>query len=881
MGTPVSALVRTKIDQWLAARGWQAFGFQREVWRAIADGESGLLHASTGSGKTYAVWLGALARWAEPRVPPAPTAESEAVPASTPAGKKRGSKRAGPDGNAPLTVLWLTPMRALAADTGRALALPLEEMQLAWSVGVRTGDTSSSERTRQAKKLPSALVTTPESLTLMLTRADARESLGRVAMVIVDEWHELIGNKRGVQLQLALARLRRWNPNLVVWGLSATLGNLPQARDVLLGERGRLVQGAEPKVMTVDTLIPDTIERFPWAGHLGLRQLPRVIAELETSATSLVFTNTRSQTELWYQSLLEARPDWAGVIALHHGSLDRELRDWVELGLKEGRLKVVVCTSSLDLGVDFLPVERVMQVGSPKGVARLMQRAGRSGHAPGRVSRVTCVPTHALELIEAAAARRAAAAGRIESRPPPTAPMDVLVQHLVSMALGGGFREDEMLAEVRTTHAYRGLTDEQWRWAMAFVVRGGDSLHAYPEYHRVVPDEAGLHRVPDATIARRHRMSIGTIVSDASMDVRWLSGGRIGHIEEQFVSRLKKGECFLFAGRLLELIRIEDMTAYVKKARPGSASVPRWQGGKSPLSSELADAVLELMRLARDGVMDEPEMRAIATLLELQSRVSRLPTDRELVVETVQTREGFHFFCYPFAGRAVHTGLASLAAWRIGRSQPASFSISVNDHGFELLSTEPVAWRAALREGLFSLDKLEEDILGSLNAGELAKRRFREIARVSGLVFQGYPGAQKSTRQVQASSGLFFDVFEKHDAGNLLLAQARRETLEQELEIGRLRAVLERINARPVQVMSPEWPSPFAFPLMVERIRESLTTERVADRVQRMLRELEDLASGRVPQRDDTPDAPPRVRRAARGSPRAPSGRGVQGRLKL
>ncbi|WP_122861391.1 DEAD/DEAH box helicase, partial [Pseudomonas viridiflava] len=481
-------------QRWFRARGWKAFAFQKEVWAAVKQGESGLLHASTGSGKTYAVWFAALNRFATTKTPPEDKPRKKKPPA------------------APLSVMWITPMRALAADTARALEAPLAELDVNWSVGLRTGDTSSSERARQGRRLPSALITTPESLTLLLTRADAQPTLSTLRMVVVDEWHELIGNKRGVQLQLALARLRQWNPQLIVWGISATLGNQQHAQEVLLGEGGVTVQGKVVKQLQVDTLLPRSIERFPWAGHMGLRMLPQVVAEVEKSASCLLFTNTRAQSEIWYQALLEARPDWAGLIALHHGSLAREVRDWVERALKEGSLKAVVCTSSLDLGVDFLPVERVLQIGSPKGVARLMQRAGRSGHAPGRPSRVTLVPTHSLELVEAAAAHDAVAARMIEPRESPHQPLDVLVQHLVSVALGGGFVPDELLAEVRTAWAYRDLSDEQWQWALAFVRNGGHSLTAYPDYRRAEPDEHGIWRVPDARLARRHRMSGGTIV---------------------------------------------------------------------------------------------------------------------------------------------------------------------------------------------------------------------------------------------------------------------------------------------------------------------------------------------------------------------------------
>lgn len=788
-----------------------------------------MLHASTGSGKTYAVWFAALNRFAK---------------ANTLTADNKPRKRKPPA--EPLSVLWITPMRALAADTARALEAPLAELDIPWSVGLRTGDTSGSERARQSRRLPSALITTPESLTLLLTRADAHVALSTLKMVVVDEWHELIGNKRGVQLQLALARLRRWNPQLIVWGISATLGNQQHAQQVLIGDGGVTVQGKIVKDLQVDTLLPPSIERFPWAGHMGLRMLPQVVAEVESSASCLVFTNTRAQSEIWYQALLEARPDWAGLIALHHGSLAREVRDWVERALKEGALKAVVCTSSLDLGVDFLPVERVLQIGSPKGVARLMQRAGRSGHAPGRPSRVTLVPTHSLELVEAAAAHDAVEARMIEPRESPLQPLDVLVQHLVSIALGGGFLPDELLAEVRSAWAYRDLSDEQWQWALAFVRNGGHSLTAYPDYRRAEPDEDGVWRVPDARLARRHRMSVGTIVSEATVNLKYWKkgggGGSLGSVEEGFIARLKPGDGFLFGGRLLELVRVENMTAYVKRATGKKAAVPRWNGGRMPLSSELADAVVEKFDAAARGEFNSPEMRAIKPLLEVQQQWSGLPRRDTLLAETLKSREGWHLFLYPFAGRHVHLGLGSLLAWRLSRHRPLTFSIAVNDYGLELLSASEIDWAQALQADLFSETDLLADIIASLNAGELALRRFREIARISGLVFSGYPGAAKSNRQLQASSGLFFEVFKQYDADNMLLTQAEQEVLRQELDLQRLELTLRQINSRTLDLHAIKRATPLAFPLLVERFRESLSSEKLADRIARMVRDLEKAA---------------------------------------
>ncbi|MFZ2988405.1 ligase-associated DNA damage response DEXH box helicase, partial [Ideonella sp.] len=663
-----------------------------------------------------------------------------------------------------------------------------------------------------------------------------------------------------VQVQLALARLRRWNAGLCVWGMSATLGNLPEAMQTLLGpgHDGVLVQGKVKKTLLIDTLLPGRAERFPWGGHLGLTMLPQVIKEIAGSSTTLIFTNTRSQSEIWYQALLEARPDWAGQIALHHGSLDSEVRAWVEQNLKSGALKAVVCTSSLDLGVDFLPVERVLQIGSPKGVARLLQRAGRSGHAPGRPSRITLVPTHSLEIIEGAAVRAALATGQIEARNAPLQPLDVLVQHLVTVALGGGFEPAALYEEVRSSAAYAALSPEHWQWCLDFVTQGGASLAAYPDYQRVVPDEHGLWRVPDARLARRHRMNIGTIVSDASITVQQVGGARIGSVEESFVSRLKPGECFLFGGRLLELVRIHDMTAWVRRATGQRAAVPRWGGGRMPLSTTLADAVVDQLAAASAGQFHTPELQSLRPLLDLQQQWSALPTPDTLLAEVLKTREGWHLFIYPFAGRHVHLGLANLLAWRVAQRTPRTFSISVNDHGFELLCAQEVDWPALLPQVLAPVagppsaadpagaTPLLHEVLASLNATELARRRFREIARIAGLVFQSHPGEKRSNKQLQASSSLFYDVFRQYDPGNRLLQQAEAELLAQELEIGRLQSSLARMAGQRLVLKVLARPTPFAFPLMVELFREQLSNEKVADRIARMVGQLEQAAGGGV-----------------------------------
>ena len=731
------SLTPPPLDAYFAKRGWAAFAFQREVWAAMAAGRSGLLHATTGAGKTLAVGLGALALAA----------------------------KAAP-GEASLRVLWITPMRALASDTARALEGALGEVA-GLSVGLRTGDTDDKTRAAQRRRLPDVLVTTPESLTLMLAHPDTHARFAGLAAVVVDEWHELIANKRGVQVQLALARLRRWRPDIPVWGLSATLGDLDVALRALLGpnREGVLVRGKIDKTLLIDTALPAQPERIPWGGHLGLAMLPTVIGEIESAATSLVFTNTRSQAEIWYKEIIGARPDWAGIVALHHASLERSVRDFVEDGLKSGALKAVVCTSSLDLGVDFLPVERVLQIGSPKGVARLLQRAGRSGHAPGRPSRVTIVPSNSLEIVESAAAQQAVREGRIESLTSPDAPLDALAQHLVTIALGGGFRPDDLLPEIRDTVAFAHLSDADWRWALDFVRQGGPTLAAYPDFRRVEPDKEGVWRVPNARLAMMHRLNIGTITADVGIVVQYgptPPGARLGMVEESFVARLRTGDKFWFAGKLLALARIRDSIAYVRPASGGRATVPRWGGGRMPLSTTLADAMVELMAGADEGRFEGAEMQAARPMLELQARWSALPAPDRLLAETLKTRDGWHLFVYPFAGRNVHLGMASLLAWRAGadraghvlaRRQRLRLRNLERDRNEIFPPNSPTLLTPAA-----SRDELRAQVLESLNAGELTRRqvpRHRPGLRA----YAGDPSAGAAQRA--ADAGLFGAVLRR------------------------------------------------------------------------------------------------------------------------
>ena len=804
------------IRRWYCSRGWQPFPFQEEVWAAIAAGESGLLHAPTGTGKTLAAWLGAILR--------------------------TGAAGTG------IRVVWLTPLKALAADTLRALEEPLagaEPLAAGWTVGLRTGDTSAADRRRLRAAWPTALVTTPESLSILLSLDDAHEIFAGLDTVVVDEWHELLSTKRGVQAELALARLRALRPELATWGISATLANLDEAVAALVGPArtpaARVVKAAIPRRLEIETLIPAPIERFPWAGHMGMRLLPQVVARIEQAATTLVFTNTRSQAERWFDAICSARPEWKKVVALHHGSVDRELRTEAEAGLKAGRLKCVVATSSLDLGVDFGPVEQVLQVGSPKGIARLLQRAGRSGHAPGATGRLVCVPTHALELIECAAARTAAAAGRVEPRRPLAAPLDCLAQHIVTVACSGGFRAEDLLAEVRSTHAFAALDDASWQWALDFAARGGRALAAYPHYARII-ERFGRWYVASKAIARQHRMNIGTIAGDATVEVKWLRGGRLGTVEESFISRLNEGNRFLFAGKPLVLFRFDGLTAWVKRARGGAhLQVPRWNGGRMPLSTLLSSAVLDIVRGSLDdGLSAGPEVEAVLPLLRTQARWSRVPDHDTLLIEQWHGRDGHHTFVFPFEGRLVHEGLAALVAWRIARQTPSTLTFTATDWGFELAGRTPLACSERAWRGLFSPANLLADLLACLNGTEMARRHFREIARVAGLV----SGAQRSNKQTQASAGLIYDVLQEHDAENMLLAQARREVLEQQFEFRRLADALATLATKDIRIVETPRISPLAFPIWAEFVQSRLTTQGWLERIADMARELEAEADG-------------------------------------
>ena len=812
-----STVGKQQITAFFNEKNWTAFPFQKKTWDAYKAGKSGLIHAPTGTGKTYAVWAPALMEWID---------EYEGGPLP-----KRPPK---------LRVLWITPLRALVEDTTRSLQEMAEGLNLPWTIQARTGDTKNSMKASQRKKFPSCLITTPESLSLLLSYPETKEAFSDLRTIVVDEWHELLSSKRGTQTELCLARLRKWNPVLKSWALSATLGNLDTALSALTGTRedGVIINGDLKKKFVVQTIIPKNMEKFPWSGHLGGRLVGEVAKQIERAQTTLVFTNVRSQTEYWHHALLSIRPEWQEVLGIHHGSLSRKDRTEVENRLRAGTIKAVVCTSSLDLGVDFSPVEQVIQIGGPKGVARLLQRAGRCGHQPGAVSRVFCVPTQAMELLEYAAARKAMEEKKMEERVPLRAPLDLLAQHLITLALAGGFQADETLGEIRTAWSYRDLSDEEWAWTLDFIIRGGKTLRAYDQFKRVVVTN-GLHHVESKVIGRFHRMSIGTITSDPAITVKFKTGKSLGTIEESFISRINPKSNFFFAGRLLRLERVRDLTAVVSPAKSGKGTIPVWGGGKSPLSSELAKAVQYQLQNAKAGKFKNEEIKALAPTLRLQNERSTLPSQNQFLIECTDTREGRNWFLFPFAGRLANEGLAALVSFRLSRKTPMTLSMAFNDYGFHLCSDSKIDISPEQWTELLKPDQVVDELLGCMNLSEMSKRQFREVARVAGLLFQGYPGAQKSARQIQASGGLFFDVFAKYDPENLLLTQSKREVLERQLEIKRISEKLEEIKQQELIVHYPERLTPFAFPLWAESQRTRVSTESWSDRISRMAKELE------------------------------------------
>jgi ATP-dependent helicase Lhr and Lhr-like helicase len=810
--------IKTSVAQFLQQHQLSPFSFQTQTWQAITQQQSGLVNAPTGFGKTFSVFLGAVNEFISEN------------PSTYNSKKNNG-----------LQLLWVTPLRALAKDIARAMQEVVTELGLQWQVAIRNGDTSSAERQKQKKNIPEIIIITPESLHLMLALKGNSEIFTSLKILAVDEWHELLGSKRAVMMELAISRLVGINPQLMVWGISATIGNLQEAKDVLLAplkKEGIIIHATEKKLFEIEAILPDEIEKYPWAGHLGLKLAHTTLPIFEQYKTTLVFINTRGMSESWYQTLLQIEPNLAGLLALHHGSIEKEVRLWVEDALHTATLKAVVCTSSLDLGVDFRPVECVIQVGSPKGVARFVQRAGRSGHQPNAISKIYFLPTHSLELMEAAALKEAIAENIIESRLPLLLCFDVLVQYLCTLAVGEGFYPQDIFNEIKSTYCFADITEDEFNEVLQFITTGGPALQAYDDFKKVEIIN-GKYCINNRRVAMRHRLHIGAIVSDAMLSVNVIGGKRIGVIEEYFISKLNPGDVFALAGSHLEFVGIKGMTVQVRRSNAKKAIIPSWNGGRLPLSSQLGFMLRkQLNYVAENNVQHSEELQALMPLFNLQQELSHIPKANELLIEHIETKDGFHLFVYPFEGRLVHEAMAALLCRRLSKIIPITFSFAMNDYGFELLSDQPIPLDDSNVYELFSLDNLFEDIQQSVNSTEMAKRKFRDIAVIGGMIFQGMPGEQVKQRHLQNNASLLFNVLQNYEPNNLLLRQAYNEVMQQQMEEVRLRDMLERIAQSNIVITYPKKLTPFCFPLKVDILRESMSSEKLEDRIQKMIKAM-------------------------------------------
>ena len=802
------------IQNWMSDKCISPFKFQVETWRKFGNGYSGMVIAPTGFGKTYSVFLALISDFL-----------------NRPEKYKKGLK-----------MIWITPLRSLSKDIAKAMQEAIDEIGLDWAVGVRNGDTDPKVRQQQVKNMPEILVATPESLHLLLGQKNHQRFFQNLQTIVIDEWHELLGSKRGVMVELGICRLRKYVPKMKIWGITATIGNLEEAIEVLIpySIKKTKITAKEKKKIDILSVFPDEVEILPWAGHLGHKLADKVVPIILNSQSTIVFTNTRSQSEMWYQLLLDAYPDFAGQIAIHHSSIDAHLRIWIEENLSNGKLKAVVSTSSLDLGIDFKPVDTVIQIGSAKGVARFLQRAGRSGHSPFETSKIYCVPTHSLELIEVSALKEAVKNNVIEPRDPQVLCFDVLVQFLMTLAIGDGFYPDEMYPIIKETFAFQEMTEEEWKNILDFLTIGGKALKSYEEFHKIVIDETGLYKVTSRRISMLHRMNMGVIVSDAMLKVKFISGGYIGMVEEYFISRLKKEDKFILAGRVLEVAMIKDMTVFVRASK-GKAFAPSYLGGRLPLSSNLGQFLRQKLSGALNPKSSEKELKFLHPLLANQEERSHIPEENEFLVELIKNREGYHLFMYPFEGRLVHEVMAALIAYRISKLAPISFSMAMNDYGFELFSDKEIPLNENNLEQILTRENLMTDVTSSINAAEMARRKFRDIAVISGMVIQNFPGQQRSNKSLQSSAGLIFKVLEDYDPEHFLVRQAYTEVFNMQLQEQRLVEAFKRIEKSKIILKFANSFTPLSFPIKVDSLRQTLSSEDLDSRIKRLVEQAKKI----------------------------------------
>ncbi|MBR0812578.1 ligase-associated DNA damage response DEXH box helicase [Bradyrhizobium diazoefficiens] len=831
-----AALLPRRFQQWFAGRGWSPRAHQLALLEKAREDASALLIAPTGAGKTLAGFLPTLV-------------ELSMQPIEREAGEKRSLVSTGRSvqRTGGLHTLYISPLKALAVDIARNLERPVAEMGLPIKVETRTGDTPVSRRQRQRRYPPDVLLTTPEQLALLLSSDDAPFLFSSLRRIVLDELHALVTSKRGDLLSLGLARLWRLAPQMRAIGLSATVAEPDQLARFLVPQPGGK-QAAADIVVAGGAAPPevemlDTRERLPWAGHSARHALPEIYELIKANKTTLVFVNTRSQAEMLFQNLWSMNDDGL-AIALHHGSLDVAQRRKVEDAMSAGRLRGVVCTSSLDLGVDWGDVDLVVNIGAPKGSSRLMQRIGRANHRLDEASRAVLVPANRFEVLECRVAIDAIAENAQDTPPLRTGGLDVLAQHVLGCACGEPFLSDELYAEIRTAAPYADLSRQDFDDVVDFVASGGYALKTYERFARIKQDKEGRWRVANPKVRQSYRMNVGTIVEDDMLKVRLVRsrggrqgeaggstgviarGGRLlGEIEEAFIEGLSPGDTFVFSGEVVRYETLVEDQVYVSRAHDKDPKVPSYMGGKFPLSTYLAERV---RRLLDDGRAWGALPEQVRDWLSLQKDVSQVPAVRELLVESFPRANKHYLVCYPFEGRLAHQTLGMLLTRRLERARARPLGFVANEYAVAIWGLGDLSFM--IRDGrvdldaLFDPDMLGDDLEAWLAESALMKRTFRNCAIISGLIARRHTGEEKSRRQVLFSTDLVYDVLRKHQADHVLLRAARADAATGLLDLRRLGDMLARIHGR-ITHRELDRVSPLAVPVMLEIGRESVYGE--------------------------------------------------------
>jgi ATP-dependent helicase Lhr and Lhr-like helicase len=769
---------------WFAAQGWTPRPHQLAMLDAATAGESVLLIAPTGGGKTLAGFLASLVDLAS-------------------------NPRPG------LHTLYVSPLKALATDIARNLTRPVQDMGLPITIEARTGDTPANRRARQRAAPPHMLLTTPESLAILLSLPDAPNFFGSLACIVVDEVHALAGTKRGDQLALGISRLSTLAPKARRVGLSATVAH-PDAIRAYTGATRRIevADGAPPELQMI---LPEG--RLSWSGHMGLEAAPEVMEHIKNAAMTIVFVNTRAQAELMFQALWRLN-DGTLPIALHHGSLEVEQRRKVEAAMAAGNLRGVVATSSLDLGIDWGGVDQVIQIGAPKGVSRLLQRVGRANHRMDEASKAILVPANRFEVLECEAAILGVSARELDGDPPRTGGLDVLAQHLLAVACSAPFRPEEIYSEVTTTAPYAGLTRADFDDVLHFVEDGGYVLSAYDQWKKLFRDSEGRMHVRNARTAAALRMNIGTIVEAPVLKVRLVGkrrfGPALGEVEEYFINSLRPGDTFMFAGRLLRFVRVRDTVAECIEGGDGDPMVPAYEGGRLPLTTNLADRVRGLLQTPDKWDLFPEQVR---DWLQLQRGVSRLPGRADLLVETFPRGDRWYLVAYCFEGRNAHQTLGMLITKRMERAGYAPLGFVATDYVLGIWSANQPRNVAVL----FDQDMLGDDLESWLADSSLLKRTFRNVAVIAGLIQRNLPGAEKNRRQVTVNSDLIYEVLRRHQPDHILLRATRSDAASGLIDVGRIAGMLARVRGKIVH-MALSRVSPLAVPVLLEIGRESVRT---------------------------------------------------------